>query len=73
MDEVGRGEGRFKREGTHACLWLIHVDVWQNPSQYYNYPPIKINLKNIFLYFKEIILIITQSNDLEGAVHFYFS
>ena len=25
--EVG---GRFKREGT----WLIHVDVWQKPTQY---------------------------------------
>ena len=24
----------FRREGTHICLWLIHVDVWQRPSQY---------------------------------------
>ena len=30
--EVG---GRFKREGTYAHLWLIHVDVWQKPTQYY--------------------------------------
>ena len=22
------------REGTHVCLWPIHVDVWQKPSQY---------------------------------------
>ena len=22
-------------------LWLIHVDAWQKPSQYCNYPPIK--------------------------------
>ena len=29
--EVG---GRFKREGTYAYLWLIHVDVWQKPAQY---------------------------------------
>ena len=29
--EVG---GRFKREGTYACLWPIHGDVWQKPSQY---------------------------------------
>ena len=29
--EVG---GRFKREGTYVYLWLIHVDVWQKPSQY---------------------------------------
>jgi len=29
--EVG---GRFKREGTCACLWLIQVDVWQKLTQY---------------------------------------
>ena len=30
----------------YVYVWLIHVDVWQNPSQYYNYPPVKlINLK----------------------------
>ena len=21
--------GRFKREGTYVCLWLIHDHVWQ--------------------------------------------
>ena len=31
--EVGR---RFKRKGTHVYLWLIHVDVWQKPTQYCN-------------------------------------
>jgi len=25
--------GRFKREGTYVYLWLIHVDVWQKPTQ----------------------------------------
>ena len=29
--EVG---GTFKREGTYACLWLIHGDVWQKPAHY---------------------------------------
>jgi len=29
--EVG---GIFKREGTYAYLWLIHVDEWQKPTQY---------------------------------------
>ena len=29
----GVGEG-FRREGIHVCLWLIHVDVWQRPTQY---------------------------------------
>ena len=26
--------GGFKREGTYVYLWLIHVGVWQKPSQY---------------------------------------
>ena len=30
-EEVG---GKFKREGTYAHLWLLHVDVWQKPTQY---------------------------------------
>ena len=29
--EVGR---RFRRKRTYTCLWLIHVDVRQKPSQY---------------------------------------
>ena len=33
---MGREEGeRFKSEGTRVHLWLIHVDVWQKPSQYH--------------------------------------
>jgi len=24
--------GRFKRERTYVYLWLIHVDVWQKPT-----------------------------------------
>ena len=30
----GVGGGRFKRAGTYVYLWLIHVDVWQKPTQY---------------------------------------
>ena len=34
-DGVGREVGGgFRRERTCVCLWLIHVHVWQNPSQY---------------------------------------
>ena len=33
--------------GTYMYLWPIHTDVWQKPSQYCNYPPIKIK-KNFF-------------------------
>ena len=29
--EVGGG---FKREKMHVYLWLIHVDIWQKPTQY---------------------------------------
>ena len=21
---------KFRMEETHVCLWLIHIDVWQN-------------------------------------------
>ena len=30
--EVG---GRFKKEGTYVYLWLIHINVWQGPTQRY--------------------------------------
>ena len=45
--EVGGG---FRIEGTHVCLWPIHIDVWQKLSQYCNYPPIKKkkNIKRAF-------------------------
>ena len=23
----------FRRDGSRVCLWPIHVDVWQRPSQ----------------------------------------
>ena len=32
----GVGGGReVQEEGTYVYLWLIHVDVWQKPTQYY--------------------------------------
>ena len=32
---MGREVARsFQRERTYVYLWLIHVDVWQKPSQY---------------------------------------
>ena len=34
-DGVGREvEGGVQDGGTHVHQWLIHVNVWQNPSQY---------------------------------------
>ena len=26
--------GRVKKEGTCVYLWLIHIDVWQKPTQH---------------------------------------
>ena len=35
--------GRFKRENTYVHLWLIHVDIWQKPTQ--NYKAIILQLQ----------------------------
>ena len=50
MGRGGRWEGRFKREETYLYLWLIHVDVWQKPTQYCKaiVLQLKINLKQFF-------------------------
>ena len=29
------GKRRVQDGGTHVHSWLIHVDVWQKPPQYY--------------------------------------
>ena len=26
--------GRFRREGTHVYLWLIHVEIWQKTTKF---------------------------------------
>ena len=39
----GEGGRRWVQDGgTRVHPWLTHVDVWQKPSQYCNYPPIKV-------------------------------
>ena len=43
--------GKLKREGTYIHPWLIHVDVWQKPIQYYK--PIIIQLKISNMFFKK--------------------
>ena len=62
--------GRFRREGTYVSLWLIYVDVWQKPTQYYKaiVLQLKINLKKkgcSFIKKKrsplKLILLLTQS------------
>ena len=42
--EVG---GRFKREGTYVCLWLIHADVWQKLTQYYKAIILQLKINKI--------------------------
>ena len=37
----GKWDVGVRMEGTHVCLWPIHVDVWQKLQS--NYPPIKVN------------------------------
>ena len=34
-DGMGREVGGDSEWGTHIHLWLIHVNVWQKPPQYY--------------------------------------
>ena len=43
--EVG---GRFKRERTYIYLWLIHVNVWQNPAQYYKAIILQLKINEFF-------------------------
>ena len=47
--------GRIKREGTYVYLWLIHVDVWQKPTQYWTSVilQLKINKPKIKLLLRE--------------------
>ena len=39
--------GRFKREGTYVYLWLVHVDVWQKPIQYYKAVVVQLKINKI--------------------------
>ena len=51
LGRVRRRKGGFEREGTCVYLWLIHVDVWQKPTQYCKtiILQLKINKFKIFL------------------------
>ena len=43
--------GKFEREETHVYLWLIHVDVWQKPSQYCKAIILQLKIKeNVKIY-----------------------
>ena len=42
---VGREMGEVRREGTCVCLWPIHTDIRQKPSQYYKALIVKLKTK----------------------------
>ena len=41
----GREKGKMgvQEEGTHVCLWPIHVDIWQKLSQYCEVITLQLN------------------------------
>ena len=43
--EVVTEHQRFKREGTHLYLWLMHVDIWQRPTQYCKTTILQLKIK----------------------------
>ena len=63
--------GGFRMWGDTCNPWLTHVDVWQEPSQYCNYPPIKINkfLKNKKNLFLSVHTLIGQSHHYHYFIH----
>ena len=48
--------GGFRKEGIYACLWLIHVDVWQKPTQCMK--QLSSSKKNLFFFLKEEIYLL---------------
>ena len=47
MAWVGGWSGRG-REGTSVYLWLIHVDVWQKPAQYWKAIILQLKINKFF-------------------------
>ena len=44
-DAMGRKVGGGSGWGTHVHPWLIHVNVWQTPPQYYKVTSLQLKLK----------------------------
>ena len=42
------GESIHKRVYKSVYLWLIHVDVWQKPTQYYKAIIVQLKINNFF-------------------------
>ena len=41
-----KGGRRFQDKGTHVHPWLIHVNTWQNPPQYFKVVSLQLKLIN---------------------------
>ena len=41
---MGWEVGEFKRDGMYVYLWLIHIIVWQKPTQYCKAIILQLNL-----------------------------
>ena len=46
-DGVGGGRGNQER-GTYVYLWLIHVDIWQKPTQYCKESILQLKMHKFF-------------------------
>ena len=45
-DEV-RGGREVHEGGASVCLWLIHIDVWQKPTQYCKTIILKLKMNSL--------------------------
>ena len=65
--------GWFKRGGIYVYLWLIHVDVWQKPTQHCK--AIILQLKINFKKFSSVLLMSKINNDVSFFIphNFVFS
>ena len=60
-------EARGRQEGTYVYLWLIHVDVWQKPTQHCK--AIILQLKINKIYSTSPIKITTDQNRSLPNIH----
>ena len=51
--------GRFKRERTYVCLWLIHTDAWQKPIQHCSAIILQLKINKFFLKDKKSFMVPT--------------
>ena len=62
---------RFKREGTYVYLWLIHVAIWQKPTQHckaiilqFKINKLEKKILQLILHYLPAFLLIKQQYDL---------